>query len=85
MGDVMDRVKAGAALAAGLAMAGLEVSDLWLRYFALGGGYSLTTFPAYLAGDSDWDAREHNIAALALNEYLVDQGLDHPVRYAEEI
>ena len=50
-----------------------------------GGGYALATFPAYLAGDSDWDAREHNIAALALNEYLVDQGLDHPVRYSNEL
>jgi hypothetical protein len=81
----MDRVKAGAALAAGLAMAELDVPEFWLRYFALGGGYALATFPAYLAGNSDWDAREHNIAALALNEYLADQGMDHPVRYTDEL
>jgi hypothetical protein len=81
----MDRVKAGATLAIGLALAELEVSDLWLRYFALGGGYALAAFAPYLAGESDWDAREHNIAALALNEHLGDRGLDHPVRYVEEM
>jgi hypothetical protein len=81
----MKTVNAGAMLAAGLAMTDLGVGDLWLRYFALGGGYPRQKLQAYLAGAADWSAHEHDIAAHALNEYFVDHGMNHPISYAGDL
>jgi len=81
----MRTVNAGALLAAGLAMTDLGVSDLWLRYFALGGAYPRQQLQAYLAGAGAWSAHEHDVAAHALNEYFADQGMDHPVSYSDDL
>ena len=78
-------VKAGSSLAAALSTTELDVSQLWLRYFAVGGGCSRQALKSYLAGTIDWSAHEHDVVALALNEYFLEHGLDHPVRYAEDI
>jgi hypothetical protein len=45
----------------------------------------LRELTTYLAGEDAWTAHEHNIAAHALNEYTSDQGMDHPVRYSNEL
>jgi hypothetical protein len=34
---------------------------------------------------SEWTAHEHDVAALALNEYFTERGIDDPVAYAEEL
>ena len=75
-------VKAGNSLAATLATAELDVSQLWLRYFAVGGGCSRQALKSYLAGTTAWSAHEHDVVVLALNEYFLEQGMDHPIRYA---
>ena len=81
----MKTVNAGALLAAGLALTDLGVSDLWLRYFALGGGYPQQKLQAYLTGAGAWSAHEHDVAAHALNEYFVDHGMDHPMSYSDDL
>ena len=81
----MVTVKGGTALAAGLAMAGLSIEDLWMRYFALGGSYPRRVLEVYVKGESTSSAHEHDVAAQALNECLADQGMDHPVAYADDL
>jgi hypothetical protein len=81
----MRTIKGGAALAVGLAMTGLSIDDFWLRYFALGGSCPLRVLERYMNGGSSCSAYEHDVAAQALNEYLVDQGMDHPVAYAKDL
>ena len=81
----MDVVHAGAALAAGLALTDLDDSDLWARYLALGGSHTRLELVNYLRGSNAWAAHEHDVAALAINEYTADHGMDHPVSYADEV
>jgi len=81
----MRRVHAGAALAAGLALTDLEVRDLWVRYLALGGSHTCDELDAYLRGEGEWSAGEHDVAACAVNEDINDHGLDHPVSYSDEM
>ena len=81
----MKTIKAGSSLATGLAMTDLTLGDLWLRYFALGGSRPRRALEAYVHDDASWSAHEHDVAAQALNEYFMDQGLDHPVAYAEDV
>ena len=81
----METIRAGMALATGLAMSAIDVSDLWRRYFALTGRHSLQDLESYLAGSSEWSPHEHNIAAHALNEYFSERRMNHPMRYAEEV
>ena len=82
---LMDTIRAGAALTAGLVLTDLAVTDLWVRYFALTGRHSQDDLTSYLGGAVGWSPHEHNVAALALNEYLFDHGMDHPVSYADEL
>jgi hypothetical protein len=81
----METIHAGSALTAGLALGDLTVSDLWVRYFALTGRNSQRDLASYLGGCAAWSPHEHDVAAHALNEYLDDQGMDHPVRYSDEL
>ena len=53
----------------------LGVADLWCRYLILGGTAHRDGLIVYLTGTADWPAREHNILAHTLNEYLWDLGL----------
>lgn len=78
----METIRAGSALAAGLTLSHLAVGDLWIRYYALTGQHSQDDLVAYLRGGMAWSPHEHDVAALALNEYLDEHGLDHPVSYA---
>jgi hypothetical protein len=81
----MESIRGGKELAAGLALSQLGANDLWVRYFALTGRYSRQNLLVYLAGETEWSAGEHDMAAQALNEYFTDQGMDHPVSYADEL
>jgi hypothetical protein len=81
----MTTIKAGASLATGLAMTDLSIDDFWLRYFALGGCYPRRVLEEYIYGGGCGSAPEHDVAAHALNEYLTDHGMDHPVAYATDL
>jgi hypothetical protein len=81
----MSTVHAGSALAAGLGLTDMSVSDLWTAYVALGGAHSRRELAEYLDGESAWSANEHDMAAHALNEHTSEQGMDHPVSYANEL
>ena len=48
----------------------LTSSELWLRYFALGGDAGPTEMDAYLNGLMPFSEFQHNILALAVNERL---------------
>jgi hypothetical protein len=78
-------VRAGPALAAGLALSDITVSELWGRCIALGGSLSLSELREYLSGDSTWTIQAHNLAALALNEYFADRGLGPLVAYSFDL
>ncbi len=81
----MDVLNAGAAIRAGLALSGLRLPDLWLRYVEISGTHTLDELRAYVCGDAVWTAIQHNIAAQALNDYFTDHGLNHLVAYADEL
>jgi hypothetical protein len=78
-------VRAGPALAAGLALSDITVDELWGRCLALGSSLSLAELRDYLSGNSTWTAHAHNIAALALNEYFADQDLGPLVAYSFDL
>ncbi|MCG5434045.1 hypothetical protein LV457_17370 [Mycobacterium sp. MYCO198283] len=52
------------------AASGLTVSDLWLRYFALGGDAGLVEIDAYLNGAMSLPPLQHDMLAHAVNERL---------------
>ena len=61
--------------------AGLSHSELWLRYFELGGmstGFDVEAFLYGVLAPSDHD---HDLIAQALNERFAELGGDHPVPY----
>lgn len=62
--------------------AGLSESDLWLRYFELGGMSTLIEVGSYLRGDPVPSDHDHDVLAQALNERFSELGRDHPVGYA---
>ena len=64
--------------------AGLSVTDLWLRYFALGGMSTPIEMEAYLLGALEPSAYERNLVAHAINERFLERGGDHPVPYIDE-
>jgi hypothetical protein len=63
--------------------AGLTVSDLWLRCFALGAMSTPLELEAYLQGALAPTAHEYDVLAHALNERFVELGGNRPVPYSE--
>lgn len=63
--------------------AGLSITELWLRYFALGGNSTALQVEAYLYGALTPSAHDHDVVAHAINERFFELGADHPVPYAE--
>jgi hypothetical protein len=78
-------VRAGPALAAGLALSDITVDELWGRCRALGASLSPGELREYLSGNSTWTAHAHNIAALALNEYFAEHDLGPLVAYSFDL
>lgn len=64
---------------------GLSTTDLWLRYFALGGNSTPIELEAYLHGALEPTPHERNLIAHAMNEHDVENGGNHPVHYAGDI
>jgi hypothetical protein len=62
---------------------GLSITDLWLRYFGLGGSSTPIELEAYLLGALQSTSGEHNLIVHAINERHVELGGDHPVPYLE--
>jgi hypothetical protein len=61
---------------------GLTVSDLWLRYFALGGMYTALEVDATLFGALHPNDHDHDMLAVALNECSAASGGARPVPYS---
>jgi hypothetical protein len=64
--------------------AGLSHSELWLRYFEIGGMSTGFELEAYLLGVLVPSAYDHDVIAHALNERFSELGANHPVRYVAE-
>jgi hypothetical protein len=61
--------------------ADLSRSELWLRYFELGGMSSALQLEAFLYGALIPTIHDHDVIAHALNERFAEMGGDHPVPY----
>ena len=65
----------------GLRRSQLSITELWLRYLAIGGSADELELEAYLLGLLRLDTYQHNLIAQALNEFFLDLGEDHLVGY----
>ena len=74
-GRALDRARTDAAL---------TLSELWLRYFALGGNASPVEVEAYLHEALTPATHEYNVLAHAINERFVELGGNHPVPYSDD-
>jgi hypothetical protein len=72
-------------LRAGLALSGISIPALWGSYLGVGGTMSLDHLLDTLRGTQEVSDHEHDMVAQALNDHLLDQGLNHPVAYAHEL
>jgi len=64
--------------------AGLTITELWIRYFGLGGMSTPIELEAYLLGALEPTPHERNLVAHAINEHHMELGGDHPVPYVDE-
>ncbi len=64
--------------------ADLSHSELWLRYFELGGMSSSLQLEAFLYGALQPSPHDHDVLAHALNERFVELGQGHPVPYFDD-
>ena len=62
---------------------GLSYLDLWIDYFALGGNLNAGQLSDYLRGERDVTDIDHNVIVLALNEFFLDRGDNHPLAYRQ--
>jgi hypothetical protein len=60
-------------------MAGRSSLDLWIGYFGLGGSLRLDEVEAVLAGERPVGPLDHDLLAMALNEWFDDAGFGQPV------
>jgi hypothetical protein len=63
---------------------GLSVRDLWIRYFAIGGGVDQMEFEGFLHGMIKIDRFQYNVLAHAINEAFMDAGSTERVPYIDE-
>lgn len=64
---------------------GLTLEELWLEYVTLGGSLPSSDIGAFLAGTGELSDHDHDMVVHALNERFVDQAMDHPLAYAEDL
>ena len=62
----------------------MSVTDLWWRYFAVGGMGSELEIEAILFGALVPSDPERDLLAVALNERFRELGGDHPVLYVDD-
>jgi hypothetical protein len=65
--------------------ADLSPSELWWRYFALGGNATPTALDGFLAGRVPPARADHDLLAQALNERFAHLGQDSPVPYFDQL
>lgn len=63
---------------------GLSVSDLWWRYFALGGMSTELEVEAILYRALQPTDSDHDMLSVALNERFSELGGDHPLPYSDD-
>ena len=63
---------------------GLSVSDLWWRYFAIGGMSSELEVEAILYQALIPAGADRDMLAVALNEAFSELGGDHPLPYSDD-
>ncbi len=63
---------------------GLSLSELWFRYFELGGMSTELELEAYLFGALVPTDHDRDMIAVALNERFSELGGDHPVAYSDD-
>ncbi len=73
--DVLDQARRAAHL---------SFTELWLRYFELGGMSTALELEAFLYGALEPSVHDHDLVAHALNERFVELGGNHPVPYLED-
>jgi hypothetical protein len=64
--------------------AGLSHSELWLRYFEMGGMSTGFELEAYLSGALVPSPYDRDVIAHALNERFSELGVHHPIGYITE-
>lgn len=64
---------------------GLTHSELWFRYFELGGMSTALELEAYLYDALTSTDHDRDIIAVALNERYAELGGDHPVPYSDDV
>ena len=62
----------------------LSISDLWFRYFSLGGMSTALEVEAFLYGALIAEPHNRDLLAVALNERFSEIGQDHPLAYADD-
>jgi hypothetical protein len=72
-------------LAGGLARSQRTVPQLWLATLGIGAGLTQSGVSAILLGTRIASPMEHDAVASALNDWFVEAGQDHPVRYWAEV
>jgi hypothetical protein len=65
--------------------ADLTASELWWRYFALGGNATPAQLAGFLAGGERLGPTDHDRLAQALNERFTSLGQDSPVPYSDQL
>ncbi len=63
---------------------GLSLSELWFRYFELGGMSTELELEAYLFDALTPTDHDRNLVAAALNERFSELGGDHPIPYSDD-
>ena len=63
---------------------GLSISELWIRYFAVGGMSAPLEMEAVLFGALVASPTERDLLAVALNERFTELGGDHPIPYSDD-
>ena len=63
---------------------GLSHSELWFRYFEIGGMSTELELEAYLYDALAPTAHDRDIIAVALNERFAELGGDHPIPYSDD-
>ncbi len=71
----------GLSLHTGMLATGMDYYQLWLRYVGVSGSAGPLELEAYVLGLLSPDAYQHDLIAQAINEWFIDQGQNHPVRY----
>ena len=61
----------------------LSIQDFWLRCYELGGMGTLWELDAFLHESSRPTTHEYNLMAQALNEHLLEIGVNESVTYIE--